>query len=198
LAVSPSIEKPQTLGAKLSQGVEMQISFQTALITGGRRGLRRQIAVKLATEGVNKIAIHYWTGKSDMETTLSLIEAAGASGVLVQGDVAEALAAEKSVKQAQKTWRLRHLCSERSASVGRNLYHVVATELSLEKWQLAFDPQHSLAPSQDCNLQSRGVKPTGDLGSEGESSRAGLRSRGCVAHLTARSGGSFDFLDSEL
>ena len=53
----------------------MQIKFQTALITGSSRGLGRQIAVKLATEGVKKIAIHYRTGKSDAESTLSLIEA---------------------------------------------------------------------------------------------------------------------------
>ena len=59
----------------------MQIKFQTALITGSSRGLGRQIAVKLAEEGVKKIAIHYRTGKADAETTLSLIEAKGASGV---------------------------------------------------------------------------------------------------------------------
>jgi len=61
----------------------MQIKFQTALITGSSRGLGRQIAVKLAAEGVRKIAIHYRTGRFDAETTLSLIESAGASGVLV-------------------------------------------------------------------------------------------------------------------
>ena len=55
----------------------MQIKFQTALITGSSRGLGRQIAVKLAMEGVKKIAIHYRTGRSDAESTLSLIEAAG-------------------------------------------------------------------------------------------------------------------------
>ena len=37
----------------------MRIQFQTALITGSSRGLGRQIAVKLATEGVKKIGIHY-------------------------------------------------------------------------------------------------------------------------------------------
>ena len=47
----------------------MQIKFQTALITGRSRGWGRQIAVKLATEGVKKIAIHYRTGRSDAETT---------------------------------------------------------------------------------------------------------------------------------
>src|SRR5689334_1299172 len=80
--------------------LEMQIKFQTALITGSSRGLGRQIALKLAAEGVRKIAIHYRTGRSDAETTLSLIESAGASGVLVQGDVADPVAAESLVKEA--------------------------------------------------------------------------------------------------
>jgi 3-oxoacyl-[acyl-carrier protein] reductase len=52
----------------------MQIRLQTALITGSSRGLGRQIAVKLATEGVRKIAIHSRTGLSAAEMTLSLIE----------------------------------------------------------------------------------------------------------------------------
>jgi len=80
----------------------MRIKFQTALITGSSRGLGRQIALKLAAEGVRKIAIHYRTGKSDAETTLSLVESAGASGVLVQGDVADSVAAESIVKEAGK------------------------------------------------------------------------------------------------
>ena len=48
----------------------MQIKFQRALIAGGSRGLGRQIAVKLASEDVKKIAVHYRTGMSDVETTL--------------------------------------------------------------------------------------------------------------------------------
>ena len=35
----------------------MQIKFQTALVTGSSRGLGRQIAVKLAMEGVKRIGV---------------------------------------------------------------------------------------------------------------------------------------------
>ena len=99
----------------------MRIKFQTALITGSSLGLGRQIALKLASEGVRKIAIHYRTGRSDAETTKSLIESAGASGVLVQGDVANPVVAESLVKEAAQAGRLRHLCSERVPSAGRDL-----------------------------------------------------------------------------
>jgi enoyl-[acyl-carrier protein] reductase III len=120
----------------------MQIRLQTALITGSSRGLGRQIAVKLATEGVRKIAIHYRTGRSAAETTLSLIEAAGASGTLVQGDVADVVAAENLVKEAaEKLGGCDIFVQSVVPSLGEIYEHVMSTELPLEKWQLAFDTQ---------------------------------------------------------
>jgi 3-oxoacyl-[acyl-carrier protein] reductase len=99
----------------------MQIKFETALITGSSRGLGRQIAVKLATEAVSRIAIHCRTGKSDAETTLSLIEAAGASGVLVQGDVADAVVAESLMKEAAQKLEGVTSSFRACAPVGRDL-----------------------------------------------------------------------------
>lgn len=120
----------------------MQIKFQTALVTGSSRGLGRQIAVKLATEGVEKIGIHYRTGRSDAETTLSLIEAAGASGVLVQGDVVDPIAAENIVNEAaQKLGGCDIFIQSVVPPLGEIYEHVMSTELSLPKWQLAFDTQ---------------------------------------------------------
>jgi NAD(P)-dependent dehydrogenase (short-subunit alcohol dehydrogenase family) len=120
----------------------MHINFQTALITGSSRGLGRQIAIKLATEGVRKLAIHYRTGRTDAETTLSLIEAQGASGVLVQGDVADALVPEKLVKEAaQKLGGCDIFVQSVCPPLGEIYEHVLSTELSLQKWQLAFDTQ---------------------------------------------------------
>jgi enoyl-[acyl-carrier protein] reductase III len=120
----------------------MQIKFQTALITGSSRGLGRQIALKLAAEGVKKIAIHYRTGESDAAKTLSLIESAGASGVLVQGDVADAVAAENLVKEAAvKLGGCDIFVQSVVPRLGEIYEHVMSTELPLEKWQLAFDTQ---------------------------------------------------------
>jgi len=120
----------------------MQIKFQTALITGSSRGLGRQIAVKLATEGVKKIAIHYRTGRSEAETTLSLIQAAGASGVLVQGDVSDAVVAENFVQEAaQKLGGCDIFVQSVVPPLGEIYEHAMSTEVPLAKWQLAFDTQ---------------------------------------------------------
>lgn len=120
----------------------MQIKFQTALITGSSRGLGRQIAVKLATEGVKRIAIHYRTGRSDAQTTLSLIEAAGASGVLVQGDVADAVAAENLVKEAAQKLGGCDIYVQSVLPRLEEIYeHAMSTDVPLAKWQLAFDTQ---------------------------------------------------------
>ena len=120
----------------------MQIKFQTALITGSSRGLGRQIAVKLANEGVKKFAVHYRTGKSDAEKTLSLLEAQGGSGVLVQGDVADPVIAENLVNEAaQKLGGCDIFIQSVCPPLGEIYEHVMSTELSLQKWQLAFDTQ---------------------------------------------------------
>jgi NAD(P)-dependent dehydrogenase (short-subunit alcohol dehydrogenase family) len=120
----------------------MKIKFQTALVTGSSRGIGRQIAVKLANEGVGKIAVHYRTGRSEAERTLSLIEAAGGSGILVQGDVADAVAAENLVKEAaQQLGGCDIFVQSVCPPLGEIYEHVMSTELSLDKWQLAFDTQ---------------------------------------------------------
>jgi len=120
----------------------MQIKFETALITGSSRGLGRQIAVKLAMEGVRKIAVHYRTGRSDAEATLSLIEAAGASGILVQGDVADVGAAQNLVKEAARGLGGCDIFVQSVVPPLGEIYeHTLSTELPLDKWQLAFDTQ---------------------------------------------------------
>jgi len=120
----------------------VQLKFETALITGSSRGIGRQIAVKLALEGVKKIAIHYRTGRSDSERTLALIEAAGASGVLVQGDVADPVAAENLVLEAAgKLGGCDVFIQSVVPPLGEIHENTMSTDVPLEKWQRAFDTQ---------------------------------------------------------
>jgi len=78
----------------------MKITLHTALITGSSRGFGRAIAVKLAQEGVKKIAVHYLTRRDEAEKTLSKVRDAGAEGVLVQGDTSDAKRVKEIVEEA--------------------------------------------------------------------------------------------------
>jgi enoyl-[acyl-carrier protein] reductase III len=120
----------------------VHIPFNTALITGSSRGIGRQIALKLATEGVKRIAVHYHTNQAEAETTLSLLRNLGASVVLVQGDVSDATVAEKLVLEAAEQLDGCDIFIHSVIPPLAEIYeHSLATEVPLAKWQLAFDSQ---------------------------------------------------------
>ena len=120
----------------------MKISFQTALITGSSRGHGRGIVLKLAQEGVKKIAIHYLNGRDEAEKTLALVIGAGAEGVLVQGDVSDASRAETLVHEAAEKLGgcdiFVHSVIPRLEAIYE---HALATDVPLDKWQMAYDTQ---------------------------------------------------------
>lgn len=120
----------------------MKIPFQTALITGSSRGIGRGIAVKLAREGVKKIAVHYLTRQDEAEKTLAQLRDAGADGVLVQGDTSNASRAEELVHEAARKLGGCDIFVQSVIPRLEDIYeHTLATEVPLAKWQLAFDTQ---------------------------------------------------------
>src|SRR5258708_5274680 len=120
----------------------MKIAFHTALITGGSRVIGRGIAVKLAREGVRKIAVHYVTRKDAAEKPLSQLRDAGAEGVLVQGDTSNASRAEELVHEAAHQLGGCDIFVQSVIPPLEEIYeHTLATEVPLAKWQMAFDTQ---------------------------------------------------------
>src|SRR5262245_61177005 len=120
----------------------MKISQHTALITGSSRGLGRAIAVKLAREGVRKIAVHYLNQKDEAEKTLTQVEAAGGTGVLVQGDTSDAKRAGEIVEEAaQKLGGCDIFIQSVIPTLDKIYEHALATEVPLPKWQMAYDTQ---------------------------------------------------------
>ncbi len=75
------------------------LSGKTALITGASRGIGRATAVRLARDGA-KIAINYKGNVEAAEETKRLVEQAGSTGALVQGDVSLEVDADRVVKEA--------------------------------------------------------------------------------------------------
>ena len=120
----------------------MKITFHTALITGSSRGLGRAIAVKLAEEGVKKIAVHYHSRKDEAEKTASRVKDAGAQAVLVQGDTSDSKRAAKIVEEAAAKLGGCDIFIQSVIPTLDLIYeHTLATEVPLAKWQIAFDTQ---------------------------------------------------------
>ncbi|HUQ41413.1 MAG TPA: 3-oxoacyl-[acyl-carrier-protein] reductase [Candidatus Limnocylindrales bacterium] len=72
---------------------------RTALITGASRGIGRATAERLARDGA-RIAVNYKGNASAAEETKRLVEQAGSTAVLIQGDVSVDTEADRVVKEA--------------------------------------------------------------------------------------------------
>ncbi len=120
----------------------MRIPFTSAFITGSSRGIGRGIAVKLAREGVRKIAVHYRTRHDEAAKTLDLLRDAGAEAVLVQGDAADPDRAEQMIHEAARALDGCDIFVHSVIPPLAEIYeHALATGVPLPKWQLAFDTQ---------------------------------------------------------
>jgi 3-oxoacyl-[acyl-carrier protein] reductase len=71
---------------------------RAALVTGAGVGIGRATAVALAQAGAT-VGIHYRRSEAEARETLKLVEAAGAKGVLLQGDLTDENAANRIVDE---------------------------------------------------------------------------------------------------
>lgn len=76
---------------------------QTAIVTGGSRGIGRAVAVRLAKDGMN-LVINYRGNSAASEETERLCRELGAEVLLVQGDVSRAEDCEKLAAQAKEAF----------------------------------------------------------------------------------------------
>lgn len=76
---------------------------QTAIVTGGSRGIGRAVAVRLAKDGMN-LVINYRGNSAAAEETERMCRELGAEVLLVQGDVSRAEDCEKLAAQAKETF----------------------------------------------------------------------------------------------
>lgn len=76
---------------------------QTAIVTGGSRGIGRAVAVRLAKDGMN-LVINYRGNSAAAEETERICRELGAEVLLVQGDVSCAEDCEKLAAQAKEAF----------------------------------------------------------------------------------------------
>src|ERR1700752_5069021 len=81
----------------------MLLKDQTALVTGGSRGIGRAIAKALAAEGA-KVAFVYRGNKEAADSLLKEIAEVGATAQALQGDVADPATGPKCVEKVLGDW----------------------------------------------------------------------------------------------
>lgn len=91
--------EPVTLVPEPADGGKL--ADRVAIITGGDSGIGRAAAALFAREGAN-IAIVYLEEQADAEETLRLVEAEGAQGLLIKGDVARAAFCKQAIAKTVK------------------------------------------------------------------------------------------------
>jgi NAD(P)-dependent dehydrogenase (short-subunit alcohol dehydrogenase family) len=78
-------------------------AVQTALVTGGGRGLGRGIVLGLAAQGW-QVGINFRSDAASAKETLRRVEEAGGTGLLLQGDVASREDRARLVERMLETW----------------------------------------------------------------------------------------------
>ena len=76
----------------------MLLDGKIALVTGASRGIGRAIAISLAKEGA-AVALNYAGNVQAAQEVKQLIESEGGKAMLIQADVADAVAAEAMIKK---------------------------------------------------------------------------------------------------
>ena len=75
-----------------------RLDGKKALVTGASRGIGREVALRLASEGAS-VAVNYNTGEAEAREVVAEIEAGGGKAIALQGDVANAEQAEALIEQ---------------------------------------------------------------------------------------------------
>lgn len=74
-----------------------------AIVTGGTRDIGRSCSIKLAAEGA-KVVVNYHSNKSAGEETVSVIEKAGGTAILVKGDMTKKADVDALVAETRKAF----------------------------------------------------------------------------------------------
>lgn len=117
----------------------MTFQGKKALVTGSSRGIGRGIALELARRGA-RVAIHYFQNKAAAEETLAMIQKAGSSGFLVQGDICHLDQVSKMFAQVKKEFGTLDIFVANARTEAPTFYQP-PMEISPEAWDTTMDSQ---------------------------------------------------------
>jgi NAD(P)-dependent dehydrogenase (short-subunit alcohol dehydrogenase family) len=118
----------------------MAVEGNYALITGSSRGIGRGIALKLADNGVKKIAIHYYQNETAANETLAQVRKRGSDGIVIQANVSSPDDIGHMFRKVKADFgRLDIFVSNARPEVPA--FFQAPMDITLEQWDTAFDSQ---------------------------------------------------------
>ncbi len=79
----------------------MRVADRIALVTGGSRGIGRAVCAALAADG-DIVAVNYRSRPDEAKEVLGLVQAAGAEGTVVKGDVSNPKEVERMFSEVEE------------------------------------------------------------------------------------------------
>src|SRR5882762_1153825 len=117
------------------------LTQQTALITGASRGIGRGIALKLAEQGVKRIAINYKENDAAAEDAARLLKERGAAPLVIKADIGKVADIQRMFETIKSQFGgLDIFVSNARATLATGFY-AEPMEIPLEAWQATFDTQ---------------------------------------------------------
>ncbi|HEC93424.1 MAG TPA: 3-oxoacyl-ACP reductase FabG [Candidatus Atribacteria bacterium] len=113
----------------------MEIKGKNAIVTGGRRGIGRAIALELAKRGAN-VGINYVTNETKARETLSEIEKFGVKGILLKGDVSKIGDVKNFVKKFVDEFKRIDILINNAGILSKNINFL---DVSEEEWDRIID-----------------------------------------------------------
>jgi NAD(P)-dependent dehydrogenase (short-subunit alcohol dehydrogenase family) len=111
-----------------------RLDGKRCFLTGGSRGLGREMALALAEAGADLILVG--RDRPALEATVVDVERRGRSAVLIQADVSQPLEAERACRTALERHGPVHILVN---NVGGRRIDVATEDLELEQWQEIVD-----------------------------------------------------------
>lgn len=113
---------------------DQEFAGRTVLVTGGTRGIGREAAIRLASEGA-QVVVNYVGNTERAEQTVADIEAAGGTVVAVQGDVSKRDDVERIVATTRDSFGpIDVLVHSAGISIVEH-----ATDVTWETWRKTMD-----------------------------------------------------------
>jgi len=155
--------------------MDLALKGKVALVTGGARGVGREIALSLAAEGAS-VAVNYRNSGKDADALVSEIAAKGGKAKAYQADVADLAAVQSMVDQVARDFGSLNILINNAGLALRQRF----METKPEDWRRQIDAClygaihccYAVAPHLDAAKNGRIVSVIGDSSRVGESGLA--------------------------